>query len=410
MNRSVVKSVLAAALLLSACTGTTEPRPPTLLIVGVAGGGGPELALIEDAGPLAQPRLRYVVGSARALLADAVSIDFEDRAGARAAAWVLSRSVASTGGTPQVSAYLQRFDVEAIDAAAPAAFAEDVSARLTLSAPGGALLEDPDVGRQACPTALQVSRLGRWAVVLDDPTACGLAGFAVQWLIDTREGSATPLGGSTSVLATGPYTDQSQGSERAFFLVSATGDAQVFAVDLSDDSPGPGAWYERARVDTGEVGGATFLDMAGSGDVVSGLSTARVGSVDLLDPTAPQPPVTLTDSVQIGASLLADPFGVASELLVVGPSRTVVVRTPIGPEVAAATFTAASGTIDPVLRFAYVLGQRSVLLIDLLSGQDLYGEDLRTGIVSIPELVLPSSGGRLLGAIAWVRAKAPEVP
>jgi hypothetical protein len=405
----------AAVLLLGACTGTSEPRPPTLLIVGIAGTTGPELALLEDPGPQASPRLRYVAGSERALSANAVAIDFEDRAGARAAAWVLSRSVASAGGTPQVSAYLQRFDVEGIAVSSPTAFAEDTAAALTLSEPGGGLLVDPSIARQACPTALQVSRLGRWAVVLDDPAICGLPGFAVQWLVDTRERTATPLGGSTEVLATSPYTDQSQGGESAYFLVRATGDAQVFAVDLSVDAPDSGAWYERARITTSETGGATFLDMAGSevvggARVLSGLSTARVGSVDLGEPTATRSPVSLTYGAQLGARLLADPFGVASELMVLDPSRTTVLRTPTGPEVGSAAFAAAAGTLDPILSFGYVLGQRGVLLIDFLSGRDLYDEDLRTATVSVPELTLPTSGGRPVGAIAWVRARLPDAP
>ncbi len=416
MRRSGITALACAAvLLLGACTGTMEPRPPTLLVVGVAGDGGPTLALIEDAGPQAQPRLRYLPGSARPLSADAVAIDFEDRAGARAAAWVLSRTVTPAG----VRAYLQRFDVEGIDSAEPTAFAEDVAAGLTLSDPGGgALLVAPDLTRQACPTALQVSRLGRWAVVLDDPAACGLTGFAVQWLVDTRERTAAPLGGATSVLATSPYTDQAQGGEQAYFLVSATGDAQVFAVDLSVEAPGSGAWFERARIDTGEQG-ATFLDMVGGSvttggdDVLAALTTARVGSVDLRDVAAKRETVTLKDAVQIGSRLIADPFGIASELLVIGPNRTVVIRTATGPEVASTPFAAAggtSGTIDPVLRFAYVLGQRSVLLVDLLSGQDLYDEPLKTLVVSVPELALPTAGGRPLGAIGWVRAQVPDAP
>ncbi|MCW5819752.1 MAG: hypothetical protein KIT12_07570 [Trueperaceae bacterium] len=404
----------AAVLFLGACTGTSEPRPPTMLIVGITGAGGPELVLLEDAGPQASPRLRYVAGSERVLSANAVAIDFEDRAGARAAAWVLSRSVASAGGTPQVSAYLQRFDVEGIDVASPTAFAEDAAAALTLSEPGGGLLVNPSIARQACPTALQVSRLGRWAVVLDDPAVCGLAGFPVQWLVDTRERTATPLGGDTEVLATSPYTDQSQGGESAYFLVRATWDAQVFAVDLSVDAPGSGAWYENARIITGESG-ATFLDMAGSevaggARVLSGLSTARVGSVDLGEPAATRSPVSLGNGAQLGSRLVADPSGVASELVVLDPSRTTVLRTPTGPEVGSAAFAAAAATTDPILSFGYVLGQRGVLLIDFLSGRDLYDEDLRTATVSVPELTLPTSGGRPVGAIAWVRARLPDTP
>ncbi|HRN19417.1 MAG TPA: hypothetical protein PLU66_10070, partial [Trueperaceae bacterium] len=52
-HRLACWSALAlAAALLAGCTGTKEPRPPTLLIVGYeAAGGAPTLALVEDAGP-----------------------------------------------------------------------------------------------------------------------------------------------------------------------------------------------------------------------------------------------------------------------------------------------------------------------------------------------------------------------
>src|SRR5690606_18531171 len=95
VTRGVVVLVCAALMLLGACTGTSEPRPPTLLLVGAAPGGQPSLVLVEDVSstaPRGEPRLEIVPGGARALLAPAVALDFEDRAGDRDAAWVLVRS------------------------------------------------------------------------------------------------------------------------------------------------------------------------------------------------------------------------------------------------------------------------------------------------------------------------------
>lgn len=395
---------LALAALLTACTGTTEPRPPTLLVVGYAAGTGPTLALVEDSGPTAVPaRLQFVAGSERPLLADAVAMDIEDRDFTRAYAWVLVRSQATSGGVLSVDAWLQRFATSAIDPAAPTAFAEDTARRVVLSGSGGVLVDPGLPGRVVCPSALQVTRSGQWALILDEPAACGQAGFPVQWLLNTVTGNASALRATADVLATSPYTDQVLGSERGYFLVSAPGGAQVYATDFTN----PATWFGQARLG----GSSVLVDMAGSGSVLVGLSDSRLASVDLTDPGAAPSSATLEVNSGPWARLVTDPLGATTEVLVLNGSRVALHRTPGTPEVGPIFLQAAAGSIDPINRFAYLLASGSITLVDLLSGPDEYDTPLQYGAVSVPELTLTTGpDGRVLGVITWVRALATAAP
>src|SRR5690606_6401767 len=276
--------LLAAAL--SACTGTKEPQPPTLLVVGVedrsAPPAVPQLLLVEDVtatAPVGDPRLRVVPGSRRALLAPAVAIDFEERDGARDAAWVLTREVDASGPTPVVTAHLQRFEVADVDPAAPTAFAEDAAALVTLTDPGGTGVLDgvSDSSPATCPTALQVSRSGAHAVILDDPEACGLTDHPELWLVDTASGDAMTLEGTNDVLPLPPYANQSPSNERVYFLVAGIGSAHVYQ-DAFDGAS--------SRVQTLAFGTDLVTDVAGSGALLFALTGTELRSLDLSDPAA----------------------------------------------------------------------------------------------------------------------------
>lgn len=403
MKRCLVAFLVLAALL-AGCTGTTEPRPPTLLVVGYAAASGPTLALVEDGGPTAgQARLQFVAGSERALLADAVAIDVEDRDFTRASAWVLVRAQTTSGGVLAVQAWLQRFAVAGIDAAAPAAFAEDPARRVVLSGSGGVLVDPGLPGRTVCPSALQVTRNGQWALILDDPAACGEAGFPVQWLLNTVTGSASALRATADVLATSPYTDQVVGGERGYFLVSAPGGAQVYATDFTNSA----TWLGQARLGDSSA----LVDMAGSGSVLVGLTTSRLTSLDLSDPSATPTAATLEVNAGPWARLVTDPLGATTEVLVLNGNRVALHRTPGTPEVGPVLVAAAAGSIDPINRFAYLLTNGSITLVDLLTGLDEYDTPLQSGAFDVPELTLATGAdGRALGVITWVRALATATP
>ncbi len=403
MRRLALAFALTAALL-TACTGTKEPRPPTLLVVGYEpSAGNPTLALVEDAGPAEAglQRLEFVAGSERPLLGSAVGMDFEDREGSRSGAWVLVRDQSTVGSVVQVTAYLQRFATLDVNPASPTAFAEDISARVTLTGPGGALVDPGLPGRTACPSAVQVSRRGRWAVILDDPTACGLSDLPVQWLLDTQAASASALRATADVLAARPYTDQAPVKERAYFLVNAIRRAQVYATDFIS----PAAWFKSIELESGD---SPMLDFAGGGTLLVGLSDKTLTSVDLSDPTAKTTPADLKQTAGARSRLVMDPFGAAPEVFVLDTNRVVMHRSPSAAEVGSIPNYAAAAAIDPANRFAYLLIDGAVEVVDLLSGPDLYDMPFRWEMFSVSELTLPIGPlGRPLGVIDWVRATEP---
>lgn len=395
--------LLALLLLVTGCTGTTEPRPPTLLVVGYAAGGSPTLALVEDIGPTQTgQRLQFVAGSQRALLGVPVAIDFEDREGARAYAWVLTR--ASSGAAP--GAWLQRFAVGQIDPAAPDAFAEDDARRVVLSGPGGVLVSADLPGRAPCPRAAQVSRTGRWAVVLDDPAACGGSGFPVQWLVDTRApSSARALRATADTLATPAVTDQGAIDERAYFLTGAIDGAQIFATDFT----APSAWFRGAILE-GQSTSAP-LDLARSGSVLVGLTTTKLLSLDLTEPRTNLPPGQLEASATSTSRLVTDPFGAAHEVLVLGPNRVELHRSPSLAQVGPIFVRAAAGAIDPVNFFGYLLSEGAITVVDLLTGEDDFERALSYISENLPELALSAdAAGRPQGVIGWVWAAPVATP
>lgn len=399
-----------AAALLAGCTGTSEPRPPTLLIVGIEDAGAPRLLLVEDVtatAPPGSPRLTVVPGGARDLMAPAVALDFENRATGREAAWVLTRAVVDGGGGPEVTAYLQRFAVHEIDPEATAAFAEDVGARLALTLPGGGgVLDGLSLTSPAtCPTALQVSRDGSIAAVLDEPAACGLSDHSELWLIDTS-GSEPPraLEDNNQLVAAGVYLDQRPDEQRLYFLIEAISNTHVYVDDL-DGSPS----YRLAQAVLPRRG-IDLLEAKGSGDALIALTATELVSIDLAQPALP---AVVSRSLTTGAaSVVADPWGVAPDVIVLGSSRTAVHEDLADADPDTTPFTAVAAAIDPVIYFAYGVAQGRVLIVDLLTGGGS-GETLRVHAEQLAEVTLPDggvAGAEGLSVIDWVRALTPLGP
>lgn len=395
-----------AALVLAACTGTQEPRPPTLLVIGVEDGGTPRLLLVEDVtatAPPGSPRLTVVSGGARALQAPAVAIDFENRDTDRPAAWVLTRAVGAGGAA---TAYLQRFEVHDIDPAAPTAFAEDAPARVTLTLPGGGgVLDGLSLTSPAtCPTALQVTRDGGLAAVLDDPAACGLPDHPELWLIDTATLDARVLQGTNDLLPVGVYLDQRPEDERLYFMIDAINTVHVYVDELDGSTSGRHGQLSLP------VSGLDLTQVAGSGDALLGLATDELLGVDLtLLAPAPQP--TRADTLSTGAfALITDPGGFASDVLVLGSDRLAVHEDASDGSPSTTAFTAVAATIDPVVLFAYGVAEGRVLIIDLLTGGQS-GEPLRVHAEQLAEVALPDGGtASELSVIGWVRAVTPPAP
>lgn len=396
----------AAAVMLVACTGTQEPRPATLLIVGIETAGAPNLVLVEDVtatAPAGDPRMVVVPGSSRTLQGSAVGIDMEDRNVLRPAAWVLTRSVADSGGAPQVTAHLQRFTVDDIDPTAPAAFAEDVPARLLLTEPGGTGLLDglSLTSPFTCPSAVQVNRAGTVAVVLDSPARCGSSDHAELWLLATDGSEVAALQGTNDVLGLPAYLDQRPDQELVYFLVDAINSAHVYVAEAA------GSGSHRSNDLTFPAPPTDLIDMAGAGDTLVVLADQDLLSLTVTAPAA----ATRAATRSFSDALVADPSGSLRELLVLDSVGTAVHTDPTDATFDSTAQRAVAGVLDPVTRFGYGVTDGAIVIYDLLTGGDS-GEPLRVHSEPIAELTLPlalpaslpGATGTRVSVIDWVRA------
>jgi hypothetical protein len=399
-----VLAALVAAL--AACTGTQEPRPATLLVVGVETGGVPSLLLVEDVtatAPAGDPRMVVVPGSGRALQGSAVSLDLEDRNVLRPAVWVLTRTVIDSGGSPQATSYLQRFDVADIDPTAPGAFAEDVPARLLLTGAGGTGLLDglSLTSPFSCPSAVQVNRAGTVAVVLDDPRRCGSSDHAELWLLRTDGSEVRALQGTNDVLGVPAYLDQRPDDESVYFLVDAINAAHVYLAEVGGTSS-----HRIAELNVPEPP-ADLVDLAGAGDTLVVLADQDLLSLSLSAPAAAVRAATRAFS----DALVTDPSGSISELLVLDTFGTAMHTDPADTSFDSTGQRAVAGVLDPVTRFGYGVTEGAMIIYDLLTGGDS-GEPFRVHAEPIAPLTLPLAlPGSLPGAsdarvsvVTWVRA------
>lgn len=410
-SRSAVTLTLTAVLtLLAACTGTQEASLPTLLLVGVEQSGAPQLLLIEDVrggSVAASERLAVVPGSRRPLLAAAVAVDVTSRSVDRDTAWVLSRSVATVPGGREVSAYLQSFDVAQIDPSDPSTFAEQPSQRRTLTEPGGGGDLDgagsPNAAGHICPTALQMSRDGTYAVILDDPASCGFpsSDLPVIWLVRTATGEAQVLQATNDVLSVRPYTDQQFNDEHAYFLVGAIQTAQVYTVTDFASGRTSRLGSNQVRVQPSDI-----VDMGGSGELLVVLSKNGVTTTDLGSPTAPTE-TKVSPTIASPSRLTVDALGASSQLLVQSSSQVAVHLDATDEKPATVSFSAHAATIEPLNGWGYLVGNGAVLIVDLLS-RLTPEERLRSERQPLAELTLPQGpDGKPLTVITWLLAAEP---
>lgn len=397
-------TVLIAAL--AACTGTQEPRPATLLVVGVEAGGVPSLLLVEDVtatAPVGDPRMVVVPGSSRTLQGSAVGLDLEDRNVLRPAVWVLTRTVVDSGGAPQATSYLQRFDVSDIDPTAPTAFAEDVSARLLLTEPGGTGALDglSLTSPFSCPSAVQVNRAGTVAVVLDDPRRCGSSDHPELWLLATDGSEVRALQGTNDVLGLPAYLDQRPDEEQAYFLVDAINAAHVYVAEVG----GTGS-HRIVELSVPEPP-ADLVDLAGAGDALIALADQDLLSLSLSEPAT----ATRAATRAFADALVTDPSGSITELLVLDTVGTALHTDPSDTSFDSTGQRAVAGVLDPVTRFGYGVTEGAMIIYDLLTGGGS-GEPFRVHSEPLAALTLPlalpgslpGATGARVSVVTWVRA------
>ncbi len=407
-RRPLAVVVAIAVAWLTACTGTKEASLPTLLLVGVEEAGTPQLLLIEDvkgASVAASERLVVVPGSRRTLPAPAVAVDVTSRDIERDTAWVLTRSVTTVAGAPEVSAYLQSFDVAQIDPAAPSAFREQTSR--TLTAPDGSGdLDDagsPNAAGHLCPTALQVSRTGNYAILLDNPASCGFptSDVPVIWLLHTGTGAAQVLQATNDVLSVQPYSDQRFDNERAFFLVGAIQAAQVYAVNDFASGRTNSLGSNEVKAEPNDI-----VDLGGSGDTLVVLSQKGLLTSDLTSTTAPSEP-KITATIATPRRVTVDPLGANKQIVVQSNNQVAVHLDASDANPAKVEFRSHAAAIEPLNGWAYLVGNGELLIVDLLSRLSP-DELLRTERQAVPELTLPQGPtGQAVSVITWLLAAEP---
>lgn len=419
-----VLPLLALAGVLVGCTGTTESVPPLLLVLGRLGpaSGNPELTLIEDNFPN-QPRFTVVASSQRSLPYNAVADDVTDRSSPNRATGS-SNLVVLTRDNSGANSALVTFGLSGIDPSNPTAFAQVSYLQLT----GGtnpAFTSSNGGPGPWCFSELSVSLSGRYVYLIDDPNACAAyptAGAPVRlYQLDTSTRAVTAILSGYNVQATAPYDDQAQTNEQAYFLVSATTYAQLWAVpvpfDPGRDSP--------AQVAT--MPGTSQLALMSNGSALLSVTNANPygapssGAASDLESLAFPPGGTASsvNTVDSARALAVDPTSGASELVVPGYDRIAVHASPSdSPPAETASGDGLSGvaaTIDPANVFGYVANNGYLVLLDLpnagSSGGNWYQSTTNPSLptyVPANELRLPAdAAGRYVSVLAWTRTNVP---
>ena len=388
VRKSTVKNLLFCLVLavLSACTGTSEERLPTLLAVSLGGSAQPQVALVRTTlttSEEAQGGFAVLEDSRRALAAPAVDFAVTERNGSRSELVVLS---SAGGATPNTevdgsAVYLNFFSLQGVDAASPDAFAP-TRAQRTL----GSFTSAP---ASFCPEAVQTSRTGRYVVVFN-ASRCGSA--ASLDLFDTQTNRALPrlTGGTFGLVDAPPYLDQQ--ADTLYYLQQKVSTADLIAVRLTDIGNG-------ADVDFPATTLATLPDrdqrgLTQVGTTLLALYPSSFLSVPIATPTQNVLVDTLSDSRRFIDNL--SPF--ETSVLILGDNRLTVHRLLDDADEQSTPVTVTSATYDPLERFVYLVGDRQITRFDLLRYDGDFSGLLRT--FEVVDLVQP-------GPVTWFKGVVP---
>lgn len=335
---------LLALLVLAGCTGTQEESIPILLVVGSVENGGSQLQLVEDVrDPLANPprNLVPVPGSVQPLPSPPVSFDVVDRNGERSELVVLDE-----GGT------VRFFDLSNL----PSSFSPSRnSVNVAELIPA-----DSAVGPAFCWRQVQVggepAQPGRYAAVLDSCSAESTEVYVVD-LIDEQFLYALSLEhvAAQPLLPAGIYVDQV--SNRLYFATDDFTDTLVQSLPLGGDA-GP------------EELGQVAIDPLRATDLAPLANGIGLLGDDLLAvvPFEGTPQSSPADTGLSSAKrLLPDPSGNVELLVALSDSRAALLDG-LEDEDPVSLFLQeplADATLEPVQRFAYLLEEGGIEILDL---------------------------------------------
>ncbi len=373
-------ALLVLALALAACTGTSSPQAPRLLVVTHEGASGDAVSLIADHGPGESQRLEYLEGTAIELNGEAIALDVLDRAGERDGVAILVERASGDYAAVMLA-------TAGIDAQAPSAFRiTDEFDLTTLLAEGG-----HDVS-ELCLRGIQVSREGDRLALLDVPEACPAATQAPElFVIDVNTSVTTEFAGSENLLPTSPWLDQGLfgSSETLHYVVGVPGGAGVSWIDMEDLSEPDGP----PRTLPG-LGNAVPLDLGPVAGSLAAITADRLSHVPLASDAAAAGSFALSNAVR----LVEDPYGndLASVQVIEGSSLAVY---PGLGGTGKETVSLGAGITDVVIDgdrlWLYALRTGGITIVDMLdAGSPAARRE------NVPELASP-------GLITWVPGVLP---
>ena len=375
--------VFLTLVVLSACTGTSEERLPTLLAVAFGGAAQPQVGLVRTAltaSEEAQGGFAFLPDSPQPLAAPALDFAVTERNGSRRELVVLS-SAGGTGGAAGGETYLDFFNLQGIDADAPSAFAP--------SRPRRALSSFTDAAASFCPEAVQVSRTGRYVVVFNG-SRCG--DTPALNVFDTQTDRALPrvTGGTFGLVGVPPYLDQQ--TDTLYYLQQKVSDTDLVAVRLTETATGPDFPITTVTV----LPGRDQRGLTQTGSTLLVLYSSRFLTVPLATPGDN----TTVDTAADARRFVDNLSPAEGAVLVLGPDRLTVHRTPADVDEQSATVAATSATYDPLERFVYLTSEQQLTRFDLLRYNGSFSGLLQT--FPVPELVQP-------GPVTYFKGVVPTV-
>jgi hypothetical protein len=343
-------TVLGALFALVGCTGTFEERPPTLLVVGFGAEGSGEVGLIDtrlfDAGVPPEER---VVTVRRALVdrSQPLAFDVVDRTGDRSELVVLSRRGENY--------YLSFFNLRDIDPDDPAAFAENTARRVDLSALGS---EEP-----LCPRALQISRTGRYAALLNDNQRAGCAASPALSIVDLQQQAVTNVSvPGQPIIRTAFHLAQE--ADALYFLSEQAGDAVLRRLEVSAPaSPSEGFAIPLPS------GQREVRDLAPVRDALVVLRNSTFVAVRDFERDASLDDVDLEggrSTVTNAQHLVADDFRILPNVMILSGSQFAVHLTVSDDDESTTSLSSAVGGTVDFNQFAFLLAPQRVHVFDPL--------------------------------------------
>ncbi len=353
---------ILSLLLLTGCTGTPNEEIPILLIAAIDGNDGPQLLLFEDK-LNSTIRFPLVDKAARDLSAPAVAFDFTDRNNRRDQLFVLTRDGENVISETSKS-YIEIFDTLAIDPATPAKFKKTRSIDLSTI---------PDLPKPFCPTQIQLTRDGRYAVIFSEITVCGLSDDKRRIvIIDISQTTLEKL--LLSIIPpriqgfaeAGIFLDQSNDS--LYFVENGVGDVDLLRLDQNsfDDV-----------TSTNKQLPSNLKQQVNKEDVIRGTSFFQINRIGsgfvLLDDnkythisdTTQSATVTQITTTARSRQMITDTSGEYKQLFILGENGLTIHFDANKTDSAKTSERASSMTLNYVTDFLYLADQNVIKVFDL---------------------------------------------